>query len=74
MHPRLPQEVESQYSGDEDSNTVIAITERLDSIHRSTGGYGKEPYDKQIKEFNYKETEHISEKQFKNDGNCAKKN
>jgi len=42
MHPRLRPVVETQYTGDEDINTVIAMAERLDSIHRSTGLYGKE--------------------------------
>jgi len=50
MHPRLRQDVETQYTGDEDINTGIGMAERLDSIHRSTGAYGKEPYDKQPKE------------------------
>jgi len=39
MHPRLRQDVETQYTGDEDINTVISMAERLDSIHRSTGAY-----------------------------------
>jgi len=50
MHPRLWRDVETQYTGDEDINPVIAMAERLDSIHRSTGAYGKERYDKQPKE------------------------
>jgi len=33
MHPSLRQDVETQYTGDEDINTVIAMAERLDSIH-----------------------------------------
>ena len=41
MHPRLRQDVEVQYTGEEDINTVIATAERIDSIHRSTGAYGK---------------------------------
>jgi len=41
MHPRLRQDMETQYTGDEDINTVIAMAERLDSIHRSTGVYCK---------------------------------
>jgi len=49
MHPRLQQDVETQYTGDEDINTVITMTERLVSIHRSIGAYGKEQYDKQPK-------------------------
>ena len=50
MHPRLRHDVEIQYTGDEDINTVIAMAERLDSIHRSTGAYGKERHDRQTKE------------------------
>jgi len=46
MHPRPRQDVETQYTGDEDINNVITIAERLDSIHRRTGAYGKERYDK----------------------------
>ena len=46
MHPRLRQDVEVQYTGEEDINTVIATAERIDSIHRSTGAYGKTQYDK----------------------------
>jgi len=33
MDPRLRQDVETQYTGDEDINTVIAMAERLDCIH-----------------------------------------
>jgi len=33
MHPRLQQDVETQYTGDEDINTIIAMAERLDSIN-----------------------------------------
>ena len=46
MHPRLRQDVEVQYTGEEDINTVIARAERIDSIHRSTGRYRKMQYDK----------------------------
>ena len=46
MHPRLRQDVEVQYTGEEDINTVIAMAERIDSIHRRTGAYGKAQYDK----------------------------
>ena len=46
MHPRLRQDVEVQYTGEEDINTVIATAERIDSIHRTTGAYGKTQYDK----------------------------
>jgi len=74
MHPRLRQEVETQYTGDEDSNTVITRAERLDSIHRSTGAYGKERYDNQPKESTHnKNTEHKPKKKFNNDGNSAKR-
>jgi len=73
MHPRLRQDVETQYTGDEDINTVIAMAERLDSIHRSTGAYGKERYDKKPKESTNKKTEHKPKKKFNNDGNTAKK-
>ena len=34
---RLEQDVETEYPGEVDINTVITIAERLDSIHRSTG-------------------------------------
>jgi len=73
MHPRLRQDVETQYTGENDINTIIAMAERLDSIHRSTGAYGKESYDKQPKESNHKKTEHKPKKKFNNDGNSAKK-
>jgi len=73
MHPRLRQDVETQYTGDEDINTVIAMAERLDSIHRSTGAYGKEWYDKQPTESNHKKTEHKTKKKFNKDSNSAKK-
>ena len=46
MHPRLRQDVEVQHTGEEDINTVIATAERINSIHRSTGAYGKTQYDK----------------------------
>jgi len=49
------------------------MAERLDSIHRSTGVYGKERYDKQLKESNHKKREHKPKKIFNNDGNPAKK-
>ena len=48
MHPRLRQDVEVQYTGEEDINTVIATAERIDSIHRRTGAYGKTQYDKPL--------------------------
>jgi len=73
MHPRLRQDVETQYTGDNNINTVIAMAERLDSIHRSTGGYGKELYDKQPKELTNKKTEYKPKKKFNNDGNSTKK-
>jgi len=56
MHPRLQQDVETQYIGEEDINNVIAMAERLDSIQRSTGVYGKEPWDKQAKVSTHKKT------------------
>ena len=46
MHPRLRQDVEVQYTGEEDINTVIATAGRIDSIHRSTGAIGKTQHDK----------------------------
>ena len=48
MHPRLRPDLEVQYTGEEDINTVIATAERIDSIHRSTGAYGKTQYDKPL--------------------------
>jgi len=72
IHPRLRQEVETQYTGDKDIKTVIAMAERLDSIHRSTGAYGKEHYDTQPKESIHKKPEHKPKKKFNNDGNSAK--
>ena len=41
MHPRLHQDVEVQYTGEDDINTVIAMAKRIDSIYQSTGAYGK---------------------------------
>jgi len=73
MHPRPRQDVETHYTGDEDINTVIAMGERLDSIHRSREAYGKERYNKQLKEPTHKKTEHKPKKMFNNDGNSAKK-
>jgi len=73
MHPRLRQDVETQYTGDEDINPVIAMAERLDCIQRSTGAYSKERYDKQSQESTTKKTEHKHKKKFNNDGNSAKK-
>jgi len=73
MHQRLRQQVETQLTGDEDINTVIAMAERLDSIHRSTGAYGKERYDKHPKEWTNKKREHKPKNKFCNDGNSAKK-
>jgi len=73
MHPRPRQDVETQYTGDEDINTVIAMAERLESIHRSTGAYGKDRYHKQPKEPTNKKTEHKPQKEFNNDGNSTKK-
>jgi len=73
MHPSLRQDVETQYTGDKDINTVIAMAERLDSIHRSAGAYGKERYDKQPKESTHKKTKHKPKKKFNNNGNSAKK-
>jgi len=73
MHPRLRQDVETQYTGDEYINTVIAMAEGLDSIHRSTGTYGQERYDKQPKESTNKKTEYKPKKKFSNDGNSTKK-
>ena len=46
MHPRLRQDVEVQYTGEEDINTVKATAERIDSIHQSTGVDEKKQYDK----------------------------
>src|SRR6195952_835592 len=47
MHHRVWQDVETQYTGDEDINTVIAMAERRDSVHRSTGTYGRDKFEKQ---------------------------
>ena len=71
MPSRLRQDVETQYTGDEDSNTVIAMAARLHSIHRSTGAYGKERYDKQPKKSTQKKSEHKPKKKFNKDGNPA---
>jgi len=49
------------------------MAERLDSVHRSTGAYGKERYDKQPKESTNKKIDHKPKKKFNNDGNSAKK-
>src|SRR6195952_3899516 len=57
MHHRLRQDVEAQYTGDEDINTVIAMAERLDSIHRSTGTYGRDKFEKQGNNPSYKKQE-----------------
>jgi len=73
MHPRLWQDVETQYTGDEDIKTVIAMAERLDSIHWSTGVYGKEGHDKQPKESAYKKLEHKPKKKFNNDDNSVQR-
>jgi len=73
MHPRLRQDVETQYTGDKDINTFIAMAERLGSIHRSTGVYGKERHDKQTKKSTYKKPENKPKKKFNNDGNSTKK-
>jgi len=73
MHPRLRQDVETQYTGDEDINSIIAMAERQESIHRSTGAYGNERYDKKPQESTKKKTEHKPKKKFNNDGNTAKK-
>ena len=48
MHPRLRQDAEVQYDGKTDINEVIAMAERIDSIYRSTGAYGKENYSKPV--------------------------
>jgi len=72
MHQRLRQHVETQLTGDEDINTVIAMAERLDSIHGSTGAYGQEWYDKQPKASTHKKTQHKPKKKFNNDGNSKK--
>jgi len=49
------------------------MAERLDFIHRSTGAYGKEWYDKPPKESTHKKAEHKPKKKFNKDGNSAKK-
>ena len=46
MHPRLRQNAEVQYDGKTNIPEVISIAERIDSIHRSTGAYGKDNYSK----------------------------
>jgi len=73
IHPRLGQDVQTQYTVDKDINTVIVMAERLDSIHRSTGADGKELYDEQPKESDHKKTEDKPKKKFKNNVNSAKK-
>jgi len=72
MPPRLWQDVDTQYTGDANINTVIAMAERLDLIHRSTGVYGKERYDKQAKESTHNKPEHEPKNKFNKDGNSAK--
>src|ERR1700712_1397985 len=57
MHHRLWQDVEAQYIGDEDINTVITMAERLDSIYRNTGTYGRNKFEKQGKDSSYKKPE-----------------
>ena len=47
MHPKLRQDAEVQYDGKTDINEVIAMAERIISIHQSTGVYGKDNYSKQ---------------------------
>src|SRR6195952_2108991 len=68
MHHRLRQDVEAQYTSDEDINTVIAMAERLDSIHRSTGTYGRDKLEKQGNNPSYKkqEPDKKPKKKFKN--------
>jgi len=72
MHPRLRHEVETKYPGDEDINTVIAMGERLDSIHRSTRVYSKEHYEQQPKASTHKKQEDKAQKKFNNDDTSAK--
>ena len=70
MHPRLRQDVEVQYTREEDINTVIAMAERIDPIHPSTGAYGKaQPSN------NFKKQERKPKKQFniKTKNNTTKK-
>jgi len=73
MHPRLQQDIETQYIGDEDINPVIAKAESVDSIHQSKSAYGKERYDKPPKQSTHKKPEHKSKKKFNNEGNSTKK-
>jgi len=73
LHPRLQQDVQTQYTGDEDIKTIRAMAERLDSIHQSTGAYGKERYDKPPMKSTHKKTEHKPMKKLNNKGNSTKK-
>src|SRR6195952_1257888 len=57
MHHRLRQDVEAQYREDEDINTVIALVERLNSIHRRSGPYGRDKFEKQRNHPTYKKQE-----------------
>ena len=62
MHPRLHQDAEVQYNRKEDINEVIAMVERIDSIHRGTGAYGMDNYSKQTN--TTKKPERKAKKQF----------
>jgi len=57
MHPRIGQDVAAQYTGDQDIHIVIAMAQKLDSIHRSTGAYGKERYEKHSTDTTHKKQE-----------------
>ena len=62
MHSRLRQDAEVQYDGKDDINEVIAMAERMDYIHRSTGAYRNYNYNKQAN--NTKKQEQKPKKQF----------
>ena len=62
MHPRLCQDPEVQYNGKKDINEVIAMAERIDFIHRSTGAYGNDSYSTQTN--NTQKQEQKPKKQF----------
>ena len=69
MHSRLRQDAEVQYDRKTDINEVIAMAERIDSIHRSTEAYGKDSYSKQAN--TSKKQEQKPKKQFNIKGKNA---
>jgi len=75
IRPRLWQDVETQYTGDEDINTVIAmsVTERLDFIQQSTGVYARNAMINNLRNPATGDQNTKPKKKFNNDGNSAKK-